>query len=186
MTGNDPERQPPNESPRERAAPVALSSRQIRLLVAAMILAAFAATFWPRGEKSEAPGGFLFDAEGRPQPLGAVLAPVTLVHFWATWCPPCLSEVPALDRLRTAFADRHDFAVVMVAVADDRQKVRSFLGARADGTLFDPNWNVANRYGTKQLPETYLLVSGSVVDKWEGSANWDDPAVRARITRVLR
>ncbi len=185
VTGNPPERQPTNESAREAAVSPALSSKQVRFWLAAVLVAALAATFWPRGEKAEAPGGFLYDAEGRPQPLGSVLAPVTLVHFWATWCPPCLSEVPALDRLRTTFADRHDFAVVMVAVADDRQKVRAFLGARADGTLFDPNWNVANRYGTKQLPETYLVVRGEVVDKWQGSANWDDPAVRARITRVL-
>lgn len=179
MTANDTERQPTGAAPTS-------SSRQIRFVVAALVVAALAATFWPRGEKREAAGGSLYDAEGRPQPLASALAPVSLVHFWATWCPPCIQEVPALDRLRTAFADRHDFAVVMVAVADDRQKVRAFLGSRAEGTLFDPNWSVANRYGTKQIPETYLVVAGEVVEKWTGSTNWDDPAVRAMIERKLQ
>ncbi len=69
---------------------------------------------------------------------------------------------------------------------DDRQKVRAFLGSRAEGTLFDPNWSVANRYGTKQIPETYLVVAGEVVEKWTGSTNWDDPTERAKIERKLR
>ncbi len=159
---------------------------QARIAVAVVVALAAAALFWPHGEAtSDAPGGFLLDAAGRPQTLGPRMAPVTLVHFWATWCPPCITEVPALDRLVDHFATDPRFKVLMVAVEDEAAKVQTFRGSRAAGVLYDPNWEVAHRYGTDKIPETYLVVGGRVVEKWVGMTDWDDPAVRQRIERAL-
>jgi thiol-disulfide isomerase/thioredoxin len=156
-----------------------------RLAVAVLAVAAAAALFWPRGEvATTAKPGTLYDLDGRSTTLGSRLAPVSLVHFWATWCAPCIQEVPALQRLATDLSERHDFAVVMIAVADSRDKVRTFLGSRSNAALFDPNWDVAHRYGTSQVPETYLLVDGRVVQKFTGQTNWDDPAIRSRLAQV--
>jgi len=156
--------------------------RRVKL---ALAVCAVAALVWPRGETA-APGGFLLDAQGRPAPMGARLAPVTLLHFWATWCPPCIAETPAIQRLAADLSSHQDFAVLMVAVEDQVPRVQAFLGSRrADMVLFDPRWDVAHRYGTSQLPETYLVVSGRVVRKFVGVTNWDDPAVRREITRRL-
>lgn len=156
-----------------------------RLAVAVLAVAAASALFWPRGEvATTAKPGTLYDLDGRSTTLGSRLAPVSLVHFWATWCAPCIQEVPALQRLATDLSGRRDFAVVMIAVADSRDKVRTFLGSRSSSALFDPNWDVAHRYGTSQVPETYLLVDGRVVQKFVGQTNWDDPAVRSRLTEV--
>jgi thioredoxin-like negative regulator of GroEL len=70
----------------------------------------------------------------------------------------------------------------MVAVSDSADKVRTFLGpGKADAVFFDPRWEVANRYGTEKLPETYLVVNGQVVRKFVGMTNWDDPQLRAEI-----
>ena len=165
--------------------PTPRSDRPVRWLVGLIALAAAAALFWPRGQATEAPGGFLIDGLGQPAPLGSRLAPVTLLHFWATWCPPCIVEIPALARLRTDLAGRPGFAVVMVAVADDRQKAQSFVSARPEDLLLDPNWDVAHRYGTRQLPETYLIVRGKVVERFVGTTDWDDPEVRKRILAQL-
>jgi thiol-disulfide isomerase/thioredoxin len=158
-----------------------------RLGLAALAVCALAALFWPRGNSTfKEPGGFLYDSTGRAATLGPRLAPVTLVHFWATWCPPCIQEIPALQRLARDLATRHDFAVVMVAVSDSADKVRSFLGpGTADSVLFDPKWEVANRYGTNKLPETYLIVGGQVVRKFVGMTNWDDPQLRAELNARL-
>ena len=52
--------------------------------------------------------------------------------------------------------------------------------------LFDPQWEVAHRYGTDKLPETYLVVNGRVVRKFVGMTNWDDPAVRAELATHLQ
>lgn len=158
-----------------------------KLGLAALAVCALAALFWPRGDKPfNEPGGFLYDSNGRAATIGPRLAPVTLVHFWATWCPPCIQEIPALQRLTHDFSSHPEFNVLMVAVSDSSDKVRSFLGPGADMVLFDPQWEVANRYGTDKLPETYLVVDGKVVRKFVGTTNWDDPALRAELTERLR
>jgi cytochrome c biogenesis protein CcmG/thiol:disulfide interchange protein DsbE len=167
------------------AATAAPLGRAAKLALAAVAICALAALFWPRGE-GDAPGGFLLDAAGRPAPLGSRLAPVTLVHFWATWCPPCIEETPAIQRLAADLSGHPDFAVLMIAVADSNERVQSFLGSRrADMALFDPRWDVAHRYGTRQLPETYLVVGGRVVRKFVGMTNWDDAEVRRGILARL-
>jgi thiol-disulfide isomerase/thioredoxin len=158
-----------------------------KLGLAALAVCALAALFWPRGESTfKEPGGFLYDASGQAATIGPHLAPVTLVHFWATWCPPCIQEIPALQRLARDFAGHDDFTVLMVAVSDSNNKVRNFLGRNADMVLFDPNWEVANRYGTDKLPETYLVVKGQVVRKFVGMTDWDDAALRREIQSKLK
>jgi thiol-disulfide isomerase/thioredoxin len=175
----------PTESS-ESAPPVQPLGRQAKLVVGLLAAGALLALFWPRGDGTfKEPGGFLYDAGGQAMTLGPRLAPVSLVHFWATWCPPCLEEIPALQRLGHDFAEHRNFAVVMIAVDDSAEKVRSFLGPGAGETLFDPDWDVANRYGTEKLPETYLVVGGRVVEKFVGQTNWDDPEIREKLTARL-
>lgn len=161
-------------------------SWQAKVAVLGVALCALAALFWPRSEGAfEAPGGFLLDAGGRPVPLGSRLAPVTLVHFWATWCPPCIVEIPALQRLFATLNEEDDLELVMVAVSDTVEKVEGFLGAGSGMVLYDPRWEVAHRYGTRKLPETYLVVRGRVVEKFEGATDWDAPEVRRRLRELI-
>jgi cytochrome c biogenesis protein CcmG/thiol:disulfide interchange protein DsbE len=177
------------EPPAPQPSPTPLPSlgRQARTFAALITVLGLAVLVWPRGGDSTtaAPPGFLLDAGGRAATLGSRLAPVTLVHFWATWCPPCIEETPALDRLVHDFAGYRDFAVLRVAVADSRSRVDAFLGSGAPSVLYDPQWDVAHRYGTDQLPETYLVVGGRIVEKFIGEVNWDDPAVRQKIAARL-
>lgn len=188
VTGNDSEVQPAGGSagpPAPHGGPHASKPGfDPRWWVAALVVAAAAALFWPKGDESKktAPGGSAIDAMGRPAKLGDRMAPVTLVHFWATWCPPCIDEIPALQKLQRDFADRHDFKVILIAVADDPAKVRKFLGPSPDDSLlFDPGWDVAHRYGSTQIPETYLVAGGQVVEKFVGATDWNDPAVRKKV-----
>ncbi|HSS76973.1 MAG TPA: TlpA disulfide reductase family protein [Thermoanaerobaculia bacterium] len=175
--------------PPETAAPPASSrlGMPAKLGLAALAVCALAALFWPRSTATfKEPGGFLYDATGQAATIGPRLAPVTLVHFWATWCPPCIQEIPALQRLSKDFAGHEDFSVLMVAVSDSNSKVRAFLGRGSDMVLFDPNWEVANRYGTSQLPETYLVVNGQVVRKFVGMTDWDAAPLRQEIQARLK
>jgi thiol-disulfide isomerase/thioredoxin len=158
-----------------------------KLGLAALAVCALSALFWPKGNDSfQEPGGFLYDSTGRATTIGPRLAPVTLVHFWATWCPPCVQEAPKLQRLIHDFSGHSDFTVLMVAVADSSDRVDTFLGSGSAMVLFDPNWKVANRYGTDKLPETYLVVRGQVVRKFVGMTDWDDPAIRSEIAGLLK
>ena len=159
---------------------------QAKIAVAVIAVAAVVTLLWPRGDGTfEAPGGFLLDAGGRPQTLGPRMAPVTLVHFWSTWCPPCRTETPAVHRLMDDYSRYPDFQVLMVAVDDDVEAVEEFLGGDAHHVLYDPRWDVAHRYDTRKLPESHLVVAGRVVESWRGTVDWDDPAVRRRIDAAL-
>lgn len=139
---------------------------------------------WPHEEDDTAPMGNLIDITGSVVPLASQTAPVTLIHFWSTWCPPCITETPAIQRLAADYEDNPRFRLVMVAVSDDPQKVADFLGDTGPG-LFDPDWKVAKSYGTHRLPETHLVVRGRLVDSYIGAVNWDDPAIRGQIEDAL-
>jgi len=172
--------------PATTTPPVASGStlqRRGRFLLVGIAALALAALFWPRGDGKAAPGGFLLDAGGKPTPLGERMAPVTLLHFYATWCPPCLGEAPSLRRLEHDFAAEARFRVVKVAVQDDVTKAQ-LLGGTED-ILFDPDWKTAHRYGTRQLPESYLVVDGKVQRKFDGPVDWDDAQVREAVRQAI-
>ncbi|MEL7059746.1 MAG: TlpA disulfide reductase family protein [Acidobacteriota bacterium] len=159
--------------------------RQARVLLGVLIAGALATLFWPRAEFRSAPDGPLETAEGVKTRLEASMAPVTLLHFWATWCIPCRVETPAIQRLGDDFSSADDgFSLVMVAVADDPAKVEAMIGAR-DATLYDPFWKVANRYNTRALPETHLVINGKIVETYVGATDWDAPEVRQAMETTI-
>lgn len=153
------------------------------LLFTLVLAISIGVLFLPKPDPNQAPSGELVDAQGNEVELEDRMSEVTLVHFWATWCPPCIAEIPAIRRLETDLADNDDFSLVMVAVADDVQKANEFLGD--DGSLFDPAWDLAHDYGTTKLPETHLVVDGKVVDSFIGATQWDRADVRERVQKAL-
>jgi thiol-disulfide isomerase/thioredoxin len=177
--------EPPADAPERSGGPKPLGV-QAKIAVAVIAVAAVVTLLWPRGDGTfEAPGGFLLDAAGRPQTLGPRMAPVTLVHFWSTWCPPCRTETPAVHRLMDDYTRYPDFQVLMVAVDDEVDAVEEFLGGDAHHVLYDPTWDIAHRYDTRKLPESHLVVAGRVVESWRGTVDWDDPKVRRQIDAAL-
>ena len=180
---------PPEPPAPAEPAPPAAAPRRVTLARAAFALAALAALaalFWPRdGAPRSAPsGGFLVDAAGRPTPLGRELKPATLVHFWASWCAPCVTEIPSLVAYgKEATGER--LGLVLIAVEDEPQAARRFLGETPFPLLFDPGWDVAHRFGTRQLPETHLVVGGKILHSFIGATDWGDAKVRARVAAAL-
>ncbi len=157
-----------------------------RVGVLVIAAAALAVLFWPEGDgRRPGPPGLLIDTTGQQVTLGSRMAPVTLVHFWATWCPPCLQEVPSIRRLNTDMAGNHNFSLLMIAVNDDHEKVKNFLGEFGHDSLFDQGWKLAHSYDTRKLPETHLVVRGEIVESFIGATNWDDPKIRQKIQDAL-
>lgn len=150
-------------------------------LALAIVLGYF---FWPRPKtERRIEDGYLMDESGSPVSVAARLEPATLIHFWATWCPPCRQEIPSL----LAFADEIGDArlhLVLVAVADERDRAVQFVGNRRFPVLFDPVWDVARRFRTEQLPETHLVLDGKLAATFVGAADWRDSS--ARRTVLLR
>jgi peroxiredoxin len=110
-----------------------------------------------------------------------------VLNFWATWCPPCVSEMPSLSQFQKDFGVA---GVVVLGVSVDRnerayrrlieQKKVAFLTAR------DPEARISSRYGTFKYPETYVIDRhGKVVQKIIGPANWTDAGMISQIKALL-
>lgn len=158
---------------------------QSRIVVALIVVGVLSALFWPRGDGTwQPPWGTLETADGAAIEMEPLATPVTLVHFWATWCVPCLDEVPEILRLN---GDRDELSVLMVATGDGTQDVLEFMAERAPGatTYFDPKWEVTKDWNTSKLPETHLVVDGRVVHTFEGATAWDDGSIRRKIASEI-
>ncbi|MCG8463180.1 MAG: TlpA family protein disulfide reductase [Holophagales bacterium] len=181
----------PQGSPSDRVAveapsPEVRAGLRLEARVAFLAIFAFAlgALLWPYEEDTSAPLGDLKDSMGFDVPMEGLMTPVTLVHFWSTWCPPCITETPAIQRLAEDLGRDDRFSLLMVAVADEKSKVGDFLGS-VEATFYDPDWDVAKSYGTDKLPETHLVVHGQLVESFIGATDWDDPAVRQQILAAI-
>jgi thiol-disulfide isomerase/thioredoxin len=112
------------------------------------------------------------------------------LNFWATWCPPCIAEMPALDKLQAEMGGK-DFAVV--AVSTDREGIKkSAPFYRRAGiknlTLYnDTRGNLLDAFKVKSLPITVLLDrEGRVIGRMEGAAQWDSAEAKALIAHYLK
>ncbi len=104
---------------------------------------------------------------------------VLVLHFWGSWCAPCVEEVPAISEFQKKVADS---GVVVVGVSIDTNEAayRRFLAQHpvAFQTARDPESNISASYGTYKVPETYIIDrSGKVVQKIIGEGDWGDAMV---------
>src|SRR5512144_790820 len=109
-----------------------------------------------------APDFRLTSTDGRTISLADLRGKVVMVHFWATWCPPCVEEIPSLDRLNRSLGGQ-DFAVLAVSVDEGGAPAVSDFLKRQGLTLpvlLNPDRSVATSYGTLRFPETYLIDRG--------------------------
>jgi cytochrome c biogenesis protein CcmG, thiol:disulfide interchange protein DsbE len=113
---------------------------------------------------------------------------VTLVNIWATWCVPCRVEMPAMEHLYTALAPR-GFAIAAVSIdegpPDDVRKFGQELELSFD-LLQDRTTRIQQLYQTTGVPESFLLDRhGVIVKRVIGAHDWNSPANRALVERLL-
>jgi thiol-disulfide isomerase/thioredoxin/uncharacterized membrane protein len=128
---------------------------------------------------------------GKRVELTSLLDRPALVHFWATWCKPCVQELPSLMKFRESIEKGGAARVVLISVeseADGKliQQFQKTLGADL-GSYRAPKGGLADRLDPAyRLPRTFVLGPGGVVlDERQGSQNWADPAVTDGIRALL-
>jgi peroxiredoxin len=135
-----------------------------------------------------APDFTLPDLTGRPYRLSELRGKVVLLNLWATWCPPCRSEMPSMEALFRRLEHR-DFA--LLAVAEDESgaaAIREFVSNNGLSfpVLLDPDATLSPRYGATGYPETFIIDrNGEVVNHTIGPAEWDSPQMVAYFERLL-
>lgn len=129
----------------------------------------------------------LTDATGATRPVPGA-APLTLVHVWGTTCGACLAEMPDVEALGAALADRGLRVVHLCIDATDAAGAAQLAGTAADPRriVVDPTGLAGERLGVRLLPAVRLIDGGGrVVAGLDGSADWRSPALRAEVTTLL-
>jgi peroxiredoxin len=120
----------------------------------------------------EAPDFELADANGKKVSLRSLRGKPVLLNFWATWCAPCVEEVPSLENLHKRVGD--DLAVLTVSVDEDWATVKKFFPKGTSlPVLLDSSKEVPKRYGSEKYPETFLIDSQGKLTQLLYQVKWD-------------
>jgi cytochrome c biogenesis protein CcmG/thiol:disulfide interchange protein DsbE len=134
-----------------------------------------------------APGFQVTTDKGRKMTASDFGGKVLVLNFWATWCPPCIDELPSLEAMAQQLAPK---GVVVLGVSVDKNEAayKRFLEqARISfATARDPEADVSAEYGTFKYPETYVIdQQGRVRQKHIGPRNWMDAELVKSIESLL-
>jgi cytochrome c biogenesis protein CcmG, thiol:disulfide interchange protein DsbE len=110
--------------------------------------------------QGQAPEFSFEDVEGVKHTLSDYRGQVVLLNFWASWCPPCLKEMPDLESLARSMRGR-PFKLIAVSADESWAEIKSVIGSRPlDMKIFRDHSTTKKRhliYGTEKLPETYVI-----------------------------
>ena len=128
------------------------------------------------------------DAKGAPTSLSVFRGKVVLLNLWATWCPPCVKEMPTLDRLQATLGGP-DFEVVALSIDSGGVPVVEAFFRRTSVKLLHPyvdSFHDAGVLGTAGIPLTLLIDrDGREIGRKLGPAEWDRPEMVALIRGQL-
>jgi peroxiredoxin len=113
---------------------------------------------------------------------------IVLINFWATWCPPCLEEMPAMERLWQKHKDA-GFVLVAVSVDTDAKKVVPFVTEHklTFPVALDPSMGVADKYGVRALPSSFIVDKGGIMAALAlGPRHWDSKASHRLVETMVR
>jgi len=127
-----------------------------------------------------APDFTLIDTAGKTWHLAELEGKLVFINFWATWCPPCRSELPSMETLAREKAEA-GFQMLTILVKDEPAKAVEL--ARKLGLTFpvliDPQNATSKAYGITGVPETFIVGPDGVLrDKVVGPLDWDSPHAR--------
>jgi thiol-disulfide isomerase/thioredoxin len=144
--------------------------------------------FIPAASPQLAPEIAFTDLAGNPAALADFKGGFVLLNLWATWCQPCLKEMPSLMALQARLGS----ALTVLAVSEDRggaDIVQPFLEKHDLEKLkiyLDPKSAAIHALDVRGLPTSFLIDGdGKVVGKVEGGADWESDAIRATLDKLL-
>ncbi|RZK19778.1 MAG: TlpA family protein disulfide reductase [Hymenobacter sp.] len=123
--------------------------------------------------------------DGRPANLSQFRGKVVLVNLWASWCPPCLAEMPGLQALYQK-VDTAKVAFVLISLDENQNRARALL-KRKQYTMpvFFPAAPLGAPFHTNSIPFTVVLTpQGRVADRHSGMADYDTPEFKAALEKL--
>lgn len=112
---------------------------------------------------------------------------VTIINFWATWCPPCVKEIPSLNRLKQKMAGL-PFELISINYAEDKKTIRDFMKkVRVEfPVLLDQDGSFAKKWNVITFPSTFVIdKEGKIRYGVNAAIEWDDPELIKKIKSLL-
>ena len=111
-----------------------------------------------------------------------------LLNFWATWCVPCLKELPDMERLHQILGKK-GLVILAVGMGESEEKIKKFL-EKHDITfpiMADPQMKISELYGVQNLPVTFLINrEKEIIGRALGPREWDNPDLVSFFTSQLK
>jgi peroxiredoxin len=179
-----------------------LRKKNLPLLVALLALALFALARFAPLSASAATDELLMDVPKQPVPaydfkatlltgervkLSDYRGKVVFLNFWATWCPPCRAEMPAMEKLQQKFQGR-PFQMLAVNFMETRAKAKAFVDKMklTFPIVMDPHGVIGKNYNAENLPVTYIIdKQGNVIRRAIGPRVWDGPEAVALFEKLV-
>lgn len=136
---------------------------------------------------TQAPNILLERADGTRVSLHDIDGRVRLVHFWATWCPPCVDELPGLLATSGELAAQ-GLSLVAISMDDDWAAIRRFFRGNVPTNIYRAvDHRAHQRYDIVSLPDTYLVPrDGRLLFRYGGARDWQSAAAGAHLAQQLR
>jgi cytochrome c biogenesis protein CcmG/thiol:disulfide interchange protein DsbE len=160
--------------------------KRLSIIVAGLLLLTGCYTGSRPPRIGEAAPDFSLQDSTRTVALHDLKGKVVVLNFWATWCPPCVDEMPSLVQLQSRLHDK-GVTVLAVSVDVDENAYNKFLKDHNVDLLSvrDPNQKSNSLYGTFKYPETYIIDrEGKVRRKFIGAVNWTQPEIVSYLSKM--
>jgi thiol-disulfide isomerase/thioredoxin len=129
------------------------------------------------------------DLEGKIFSIDDFKGNYVLVNFWATWCAPCVKELPSLNSLNSEFSNSKNFKMVAINIGQNKEVVEKFFTDKSTQinftVLLDENMELSE-WNVQAIPTTFLINDkGKIIYKVEGEKEWDSPEFVSFISSII-
>lgn len=127
------------------------------------------------------------DKDGKTVSLSALKGKVVFINFWATWCPPCIQEMPSISKLKQSFKGNDEIEFLMVDVDNKMEKSTDFMEKnKYDLPVYVPDGNIPPEYLGSSIPTTVILdKSGDIIVRIEGGRDYASLEIMKILTELV-
>ncbi|MBZ4190759.1 TlpA family protein disulfide reductase [Niabella sp. 3A5MI-3] len=127
------------------------------------------------------------DEAGKTVALSSLKGKVVFINFWATWCPPCIHEMPSINELKKSYKGNDDIVFLMVDVDNDIQKSTAFMKEKKyDLPVYVPASEIPSDYLGGSIPTTVILdKSGDMIARMEGGRDYNSPDIIKALNELV-
>ncbi len=157
-----------------------------KLSILAVLVCVVAISFWALRKNAATPAGSVMEALGELHDFNrdSLKGQYFILHFWAKWCEPCADEIPHLVNFAKNTGYSKPLTIVAVSLDPSIEDSKSILPDQGRDLpprfilAHDPERHVAEKLGSFQYPESYLVgPDGQILEKWIGAQKWEKPQV---------